>query len=702
VGAAREPADLTPDQILLTLRQHIVDSLRIPAIISPIIGLAIVILSWARGELSPWAIVLMSGAIVTSVGVAWGGKLDLHRRAVLGVIGSTVAGVAGLFWYGPYLGVGLVFVGALGLAAWLLSARGTLLTYATLVIAFPVAALGADSGWITAQLPPVTWVRVGVVAAAITGAFTLVMRRILVRHYAVLTANYDAIQALRNSEARFGGVFELAPDAMLIIDDTGRIVQANRIAEVTLGYHRDELVGLAVDELVPEAHRARHGELRAGFFAEPGPRLMAPQSRVHARRKDGTLVPVEVNLSPFLAGSHLVVAALRDISERVRVDEERARVAAHLQQTQHLEALGTLAGGIAHEFNNLLAAILANVEVAQTEIEDPTSIVGASVATIAKASQRAAELVKQILTFSRGGATITTATSLRDVIEEVAALLRASVPAGIELTVRIPDDLPRVSIDAAQIRQVLMNLGTNAWHAIDRATGRIAIDVDAVTIAADDRSLDIAPGRYVRVSVTDDGTGIDPQILPRIFEPFFTTKPVGKGTGLGLAAAHGILASHGGAIRVTTAAGRGTTFAVYLHEARASSVSVAVHAAPPGARVLVIDDEELVAVGTARLIERLGYEVAMFVRPAEAIAAVTADPRRFDLVVTDDNMPQIGGLELARAITAIRADLPVILVSGNSRYTDEELAAASVRFRLEKPYTKAMLSETLVMALRAN
>jgi PAS domain S-box-containing protein len=510
----------------------------------------------------------------------------------------------------------------------------------------------------------------------------------------------------QRAEARFVGVFEFAPDALLIVDEAGRIVLANRLAEQTFGYSRDELLRLTVEELVPGAERREHVKLREGFRAHESARPMgSDKSRLWALRKDGTLVPVEISLSPFHSEEgRLVVAAVRNVTERVRVEDERARLEDQLRRAKKLESLGTLAGGIAHDFNNLLFAIVGHLDLARSRVA-PDDPITKNLDKIAAASERAAKLVQQILAFSRQQPANRSVTSVRAVIEEVAELLRATIPAGIQLVTKMDGAEPCVSIDSMHIHQVLMNLGTNAWHGIERTTGTVAIHLEAVAVAADSPSVaaGMRPGRYARIRVSDDGVGMDAATLERIFDPFFTTKGVGKGTGLGLAVVHGIVADHGGAVTVDSVVGRGTTFSVYLPEAAGQPISPERPHQPVRqgvGRVLLIEDDEPVIRVAEQLIERLGYQVSGFLRAADALAAVRADPRRFDVVITDQNMPEMGGLEVARAIAALRPDLPIVLTSGNRVHTDGELAAANIRYRLDKPWTNALLSEVLERALK--
>ncbi|MCE9577771.1 MAG: PAS domain S-box protein [Deltaproteobacteria bacterium] len=505
--------------------------------------------------------------------------------------------------------------------------------------------------------------------------------------------------------SRFTSVFEFAPDALLISDEGGGIVLANRMAEKTLGYTREALTRLRVEDLVPVPLRARHAAFHREFLANARTGAMAlDRPRLTALRQDGTIVPVEINLSPFQSDEGTrVVIAIRDLTELTRIERERTLLESHLRRAQKLEALGTLAGGIAHDFNNLLAAIIANVELAD-ESPNKDANVSESLAEIASAAARASELVRQILTFSRQQSSARTATHLRGLIEDAARMLRALLPAAIRIALELDAGSPMVLIDPIQIHGVIVNLGTNAWHAIERGTGTITIRLDTVQASAGGGTpAGLAPGKYARLQVQDDGKGMDAATLERIFEPFFTTKGVGHGTGLGLAMAHGVVTDHGGAITVASAVGRGTTFAIYLPElpaARRSGDAPAAAAIPRGAgHVLLIDDDELVMRSTCRQLELLGYTVAAFADARAALAAAEAAPDLFDVVITDLHMPELGGLELARALGAIRPTLPIILISGNQARTEAELAAANVRDHLAKPFTRAMLAEALGRAL---
>ena len=351
-------------------------------------------------------------------------------------------------------------------------------------------------------------------------------------------------------------------------------------------------------------------------------------------------------------------AGNRDITERVRAEEARAQLEAQLRLAQKMEALGTLAGGVAHDFNNILGAIIGNVELAAQDVGRNHPALE-SLDEIRKASRRAKDLVQRILAFSRLQPHPQSIISLRPVLAEAVTLLRATLPAGIELAATFDADAPMVLADATQVHQVVMNLCTNAWQAMGGHGGRIDIRLDGVTLDADAEEAVVnpalRPGRAARLSVTDTGSGMDPATLERIFEPFFTTKPVGQGTGLGLSVVHGIVKAQGGTISVTSQPGKGTTFTLYFPAADVAEEGVAPAAAAPDPspatsnhHVLYLDDEEALVFLVTRTLERLGYSVSGYTRVEEALAAVRADSGQFDLLVTDLNMPGQSGLEVAR------------------------------------------------------
>ncbi len=401
------------------------------------------------------------------------------------------------------------------------------------------------------------------------------------------------------------------------------------------------------------------------------------------------------------------VGTNRDITERKQADAIQRELESQLREAQRLEAIGTLAGGIAHDFNNILAAILGNVALAQQDIGESHRALS-YLAQINKAGQRARNLVKQILAFSRKQPSELAAYSLGPLVEETGGMLRSLLGGSVELHLTVPDHPLRVMADATQLQQVLMNLGTNAWHALAGAAGRIEIGLDDIEFTEMNapRPAGLSPGPHARLWVRDNGCGMSDETRQRIFEPFFTTKPVGEGTGLGLAVARGIVETHGGAITVTTAPGKGSTFELFLplvDEASAPMPLESTRAQPPrgsGQHVLYVDDDEMMALLVQSLLQRLGYRATCTLDAREALAIVARDPQSIDLVVTDFNMPKCSGLDVARAVSRLRPNLPVAISSG---YISDELRANAqelgVRAVMEKEHTFENLGSLVHAAL---
>jgi nitrogen-specific signal transduction histidine kinase/CheY-like chemotaxis protein len=396
-----------------------------------------------------------------------------------------------------------------------------------------------------------------------------------------------------------------------------------------------------------------------------------------------------------------VLGIIRDISERRRAEDA-------LRRAQKLEALGTLSGGIAHDFNNLLAAIVGNVRIAREDVP-ATSPAQEALSEAAKAGVRATELVKRILAFSRPGGTERAALQLRPIVDEACKLLRSTLPAMIEIDVRCEEPLPAVEADGNQIHQVVVNLVTNAAHAIGQRSGRIQVALAAVMVHEERARLspDLQAGHFVCLSVSDDGCGMDAATLERVFDPFFTTKPAGQGTGLGLSVVHGIVRSHGGAITVYSQPGQGTTFRVYLPtiaQGESAKASAGQHAKVRKAaeHVLFVDDEAaLVRLGTRQLM-RYGYRVTGHTDPHQALAAFLAAPESFDAVITDMSMPGMSGLELVRQLKALRPDIAVIMTTGYLAPEDQALPqAAGVSEVILKPDNIDQLAAALERQLDA-
>jgi PAS domain S-box-containing protein len=486
-----------------------------------------------------------------------------------------------------------------------------------------------------------------------------------------------ASASLHESEARLRTILETAPEGVVTTDAAGTIESVNRAAERLFGRRREDLIGQPAAQLLSDG-------ADADPFREPGERELL------ARRTGGDTVSIQLSTGEARLGERSVFTSfVRDISDRKRAEAERADLEAQLRQAQKLETIGTLAGGIAHDFNNILAAVIGYLHLALAELP-PETPAHEYLLEVQRAAQRATDLARQILLFSRRTEQRRQLVLLDEIVEEALQLLRASLPTTIEIRRHVDPEIPPIEADPTQIHQVLMNLCTNAAHAM-HGSGVLELGLTVTDLAPGqaDAPATLGAGRYVRLTVRDTGHGMDPGTMERIFEPFFTTKPPGEGTGLGLSVVHGIVAAHGGAIHVESAPGRGTTFTVYL--------PVSVAAAPADAasapadltgqeRVLVVDDDAPVAAVTQRVLERSGYRVTMRTSSAEALALVRADPAQFDLLLTDQTMPHLTGMELAEAVHALRPDLPIILTSGFAEVPGApERRALGIRELLLKP-----------------
>lgn len=395
-----------------------------------------------------------------------------------------------------------------------------------------------------------------------------------------------------------------------------------------------------------------------------------------------------------------------DITERRQIETDQKKMEAHLNESQKMEALGTLAGGVAHDFNNLLSIILGNVELARQDVGDnPPAL--ESLREVDRASRRAKDLVQQILSFSRRQAIERKAMSLSLVVIESVRLLKSSFKK-TDIRIHIGNDTPVVLADAGQINQILINLCGNAVQAMEGQSGQNVMEVRLESYTQSTTDEDLTSGLYALLSVSDNGPGISKEILPRIFEPFFTTKQVGKGTGLGLSVVHGILKAHGAIIRVESS-GEGSIFRIYFPAIQEETTAERMTALREtsshqvfGKRIIYIDDEEAIVFLMKRMLERKGFSVRGYTNPREAVQVVRADPNQFDLAVTDYNMPDMTGLEVARALREIRKDLPIVMASG---YITEDLRQKASRLNVNeliyKPNTVDGLCEAVIRSAKS-
>jgi signal transduction histidine kinase/ActR/RegA family two-component response regulator len=392
------------------------------------------------------------------------------------------------------------------------------------------------------------------------------------------------------------------------------------------------------------------------------------------------------------------VGTITDVTSLKRAEDERKRTEAALRQARKMESLGTLAGGIAHDFNNILTGTLGFIDLARLELPVDHAA-NAWLDRVVASSVRARELVRQILTFSRKNEGPRVPQRLHVVVGEALRLLRSTLPPMVELEPRIDAHAPPALADANQIHQVVINLCTNAWHALPPRGGRVTVTLEGCTVSPEQTAThpELRPGAWLRLSVADNGCGMDAATLEHIFEPFFTTKETGRGTGLGLPVVHGIVKSHEGVILVRSVVGEGSTFDVYLPASRADvEPPVApVTEIPRGAgeHVLVVDDDAVSGFAIEKMIESLGYTVSRCTRPEDALAQFASEPARYDLVVSDLAMPGMNGAELIEHLVRIRPEVRVVVVTG---YVESErqrlLERSAARAVLRKPVNRDELA----------
>ncbi|MFH1983224.1 MAG: PAS domain S-box protein [Pseudomonadota bacterium] len=497
-------------------------------------------------------------------------------------------------------------------------------------------------------------------------------------------------------------VFDNAPLGIFLIRDGGDITNVNDHACRYLGYTKEELCQMNVLEF------------DRGFSPQEIDQIWLQQKQLKGidtfetvhRRKGGIDIPVEI--SGILLEFNNVpysVSFVKDISERKEAEKQRIEMEYQIRQSQKMESLGTLAGGIAHDFNNILGAILGYAELAQIESHADIKL-GNYVTQIIKAGHRAKELVQQILLFSRQDRSEKGPIDISRVVDEALKLIKASLPANIEIQTNISHNLAPVFANEIHIHQIVMNLCTNAYHAMKSANGLLDVSLEAINIQDHDlRSFPgMNSGNYLKLSITDNGCGIPPKTIDRIFDPYFTTKSTGEGTGLGLATVHGIVKDHGGNIKVYSEVGTGTTFHVFLPTAEATAETAVEEANPlptgSGCILFVDDEESLIDIGRDFL-ERLGYRVETRVSAIDAIEAFRTAPKKFDLVISDLTMPKMTGDEMARRMRTIRPDIPIILCSGFSeRIHPQATEAIGISAMLMKPIIYADLAHTVHRVLK--
>ncbi len=509
-------------------------------------------------------------------------------------------------------------------------------------------------------------------------------------------------EAFRRKQRRFRAMIEHSSDALLLVNPEDGVFYASPAVERMTGYSIEELKGWKLGEQVHPDDLPTTKRMNEKLRASPGLTLTF---EARMRHRDGTWRWMEKTVTNLMQEPSVraLVANYRDITERKAAEEERARLAQRLRQAEKMEAVGRLAGGIAHDFNNILGGIIGYSEMLAEQA--PEGSLRRYATNVLIGAKRARALVDQILAYSRSQRGERVPVDLGRVVAETLDLVRGSLPRGILLEGDVPAQAVHVVGDATQLHQVLMNLCTNAIHAMgDSGTLRVALE------SADTREPRVLwhgtlpPGAYATLRVADNGVGMDGATLARIFEPFFTTKDVGKGTGLGLSLVYSIVTDAGGAIDVASRVGEGSVFTIYLPRLDGVVAEEEEQVVPAprgkGQRILVIDDEAPLVAVTTEVLSRLGYEAVGFSNSREALAQVEAAPARFDAVITDEVMPGLSGTELAERLRALRPNLPVVLVSGYiGPMMTERAHAAGVGRILKKPVqsreTASALAELL-------
>ncbi len=531
----------------------------------------------------------------------------------------------------------------------------------------------------------------------VTGALLFVLFYITInRVEGELSFFYKSLEAASADNACLAAAVEQADEMVVMTDKDGTIQYVNLAFEGVTGYSREEILGKKPDIL-------SSGKQDETFYRTMWNTIYAGdiwKGRFVNKKKNGTFFDSDCVISPVRGQDGAIVnyvSLQRDVTRDRKLESK-------LRASQKMEAIGTLAGGIAHDFNNILTGIIGYTELANDDLKEGSEAKENLDAAL-KAGARAKDLVAEILTFSRDGEQAVNQVYLQTVVRDTLAMLRPIIPSTISIRESIDDSLPAIMANGTQITQVIMNLCTNAEHSMRKNGGVLKITLGGFEADADFASLHegVAPGFYVRLTIRDTGHGMDKETADRIFEPFFTTKDVGEGTGMGLSVVHGIVCDHGGLITVSSELGKGTTFTIYLPVQKHPVVEDEagfIFSTGGSERVLYVDDEESIAMMVERSLSRLGYDVVAVSNPCDALDLFKSAPESFDIVLTDQTMPSMTGIELAREVLRISPDTPVVLCTGYSHTVNEEIARdmGIVDFVM-KPISKSVLSEVIRRAL---
>ena len=495
---------------------------------------------------------------------------------------------------------------------------------------------------------------------------------------------------LETSEERYRLLFEKSPLGIVQYDKTGVIIDGNENFAAIIDTPKEQFVGLNILQLMPEgeARNAVKDALTTGLGQFEGEfRTINGKNNIYIRAIHGSITDKKGNILGM-------VSILEDTSKQVKLERR-------LIQTQKLESIGNLASGIAHDFNNLLFPIIALSDMLLDDLPEGSKA-HKKVSDILKAGNRGKELVKQILTFSHKSDSKKITVPFQQIVKEALKLSRSTIPSNIVVSSEINKDCGLVKANPSQLHQIVMNLITNAYHAVENSSGTINISLHEITVEKDLQNESIKPGAYAKLSVSDTGTGIDPAILGKIFEPYFTTKKKGKGTGLGLSTVYGIIKDHQGNILVNSEPGKGSTFSVYLPLIKRSlkeqpdNKKTKNFLYTGNERILLLDDDDSIVHTLEQMLGRMGYHITAMTNSLEALKTFETNPQRFDLVITDITMPKMTGDQFAQAIISIRPDIPVILTTGFSdRLNQKQAEQLGIKAFLMKPVERELLLKTV-------
>ncbi len=517
-----------------------------------------------------------------------------------------------------------------------------------------------------------------------------------------ITQEIESEKALVDSEERFKKAIMLSPLPSIIHAEDGEVLLINKAWEQLSGYSQAELE--TIDVMSEKMIKSNYQQVRKHIDTLYNLSESAEEGEFELMAKDGSKLIWDFTSTPLgldIAGRKLVISRARDVTLRKQIEQQKIRLEAELNQAYKMEAIGTLAGGIAHDFNNVLAIIMGYSEKIKNQLNNGAELQN-DVEKIYSAANRAKKLVQQILLFSQKSSVNLKLVEIRPLVELALKMIRTTLPSSINMELDLNPDTGCILADTNQIQEILMNLCTNAFDAMEQKGGTLRVSLKKITITGKDDWIqqELKEGEYVELIIKDSGSGIPKAIINKIFDPYFTTKERSKGTGMGLAIVHGIVAEYGGTISVESEPDSGSHFYLYFPSVpsnkKIESKKEIIPIARGNERILFIDDEELLCHLGQELLVSLGYQVTTKNSSSDALELFRKAPDDYDLVITDQIMPVLTGSNLSKKILQIRTDIPIILCSGFSGIIDEAGAKKlGIKAFVEKPYHRKFLAELI-------